>query len=313
MCESSGSGATPNKKQTRNPCFVSAAVGRTAQADAIAFADGHVSSVAISKRDAICASSAVAEKCAEGVADALLQTYSSEDHLSVFVVAGPGFNGLVGAYTAVLLGEKGFKPTVYRLEGQLPQSGLDVCAMLREKNIPVCDFAPRTLDFYFDLVVDALLGVGFDGADIRPQYWNIFEMMVHTELPILSIDIPSGWDLDTGPRQIDVTANTFLQPEVLVSLGVAKNGAKMFAGSFHFVGGRHLPPGWGEGAGVELPAYRDGDSSALLSSNAFGSINNGEVYGKPGKFEATLWDNKSRRKWVSDEEMDELDMWDELD
>lgn len=307
MCDSMKNGNELAKKRGKRPCFVPGHVGRIAQGEAIAYASGNIS--------------VVAEKCAQGVLDALLQTYPNEDHLSVFVVAGPGFNGLVGAFSAVLLHKNGYKPTVYCLERSLGAaqgaswaSNVDVCSMLRERDIPLCDFAPRTLDFYFDVVVDGLLGVGFDGGDIRVQYWDIFELLVKTELPILSIDMPSGWDLDSGPRSVDVSANTFVQPEVLVSLGVAKDGAKMFAGAFHFLGGRHLPPGWADANDVELPAFRDdGTSAVLISSNAFGSNTNGEVYGRPGKFEATLWDNKTRRKWISDEEMDDLDLWDELD
>jgi NAD(P)H-hydrate epimerase len=294
MCDAPLAEAAPPPRRAQ---FVSGAVGRRAQADAITHA----------KSDAL----SVAQRCGDSVVEALMETYSLKANTAVFVVCGPGFNGLVGACAAGTLKEKGYEPTVFLLEGSLPGYSGDACADLKKAGIAVCDFVPSTLDFYFDVVVDALFGVGFDGGDVRAQYWNVFEMLVKTELPIVSVDMPSGWDLETGPRQIDVNASTFLRPDVLVSLGVPKNGAKVFAGQFHYVGGRGiLPPGWTDANNVALPAFRGADAAcALLSSSVFHYRNsNGEAYGRPGKFEATLWDPNSRRKWVSDEDAMEMDI-----
>ena len=58
--------------------------------------------------------------------------------------------------------------------------------------------------------------------------------------PVVSIDIPSGWDVERGD-----TAGVGVQPAVLVSLTAPKSFAEVHlpAGVRHFLGGRFLPPG----------------------------------------------------------------------
>jgi NAD(P)H-hydrate epimerase len=293
----------PRKRQPpQRKLYVSGKVGLVAQQEALQHAGGDARVLAAS--------------CAEGVADALKQTFTKDDSGRVFVVCGPGFNGLVGVQTAIALNKAGYQMTVYLPAEEDGDVVAGSAARLKGLGIAVCDFLPSTLSFYYDVVVDALLGVGFDGGDIRQRHWNAFGMLIKTELPILSIDVPSGWDLDRGPREVDVSANTFIKPEVLVSLGVPKNGAKMFAGSFHFIGGRHLALGWAEANGLEIPHYPGKQvACVMLSSNPFASADsNGEVYGRPGQFQGTLWTENPQKKWVSEAMMESDDeLWDELD
>lgn len=62
----------------------------------------------------------------------------------------------------------------------------------------------------FDLIVDAIFGYSFSGEIRAPfgtilQVWNIgnlanlFQTLSTTTVPIASIDIPSGWNVETGP------------------------------------------------------------------------------------------------------------------
>lgn len=270
-----------------------------AQHDAIAHAGGDTLSVA--------------NRYAASVVEAFMEMYPLAGGFSaIFIACGPGFNGLVGVAVAIILKARGYSPTLFRLESSSAIADLDVDKLIQSSEVPFCDFVPRTLDFYYDVIVDSLFGVGFDGKDLQQQYWGIFEVFLNSELPLMSIDMPSGWDVDSGPRTIDVKAGTFLQPDLLVSLGIPKSGAKVFSGSFHYVGGRDiLPPGWTDTHDVQLPAFRtESATCALLSSIALPSrASNGERYGRPGQFEATLWDNKSRIKWVSDEEVDDMDIF----
>lgn len=55
--------------------------------------------------------------------------------------------------------------------------------------------------------------------------------------PIISVDIPSGWDVEGG----DVTGEG-MQPDMLVSLTAPKRGTRDFKGRFHYLGGRFVPP-----------------------------------------------------------------------
>ena len=66
---------------------------------------------------------------------------------------------------------------------------------------------------------------------------------------IISVDVPSGWNVDEG----DVTGLGFV-PEVLVSLTTPKESARSFSGR-HFIGGRFLPPKLAKKYKVQMPPY----------------------------------------------------------
>jgi len=53
---------------------------------------------------------------------------------------------------------------------------------------------------------------------------------------VVSVDVPSGWNVDEG----DVAGLGFM-PDVLVSLTVPKTCVRGFTTGRHFVGGRFLP------------------------------------------------------------------------
>lgn len=60
---------------------------------------------------------------------------------------------------------------------------------------------------------------------------------------MLSIDIPSGWDVDSGRQPLkDTEGNTVktFEPEVLLSLTAPKQGVREFKGG-HWLGGRFIP------------------------------------------------------------------------
>lgn len=283
-------GASPNTQS-----YITVEKAHEMMRDALSKLDGDIQKLAL--------------RCSEGVADAISQCYGSDLSTSAFFVIGPGLNGLIALHTAALLKKKNFEPAVYSC---YPSKYVDVQAFCTEHDIDLYDFAPTTLDYYFEVVVDGLLGTGFDGGDIREHFWRIYEILLSTELPIVSVDVPSGWDLTLGPRSMDITADTFIKPEVLVSLGAPKLCAKVFSGSFHFVAGRHVEQEWLIENGIELPSYPMDSNCVLLSSKSFSyQYGNGEVYGKPGKFNATLYTKNPRRKWIDDDEA--MEWGDELD
>lgn len=288
--------STADDAPRRQDQYVSAEVGLAAQRNAIEHCGDTLT---------------LAKRFAGSVVEAFMEMFPASLTLNaVFIASGPGFNGLVGVCAALILKDKGYAPTVFRVESSDTVGDVDVGDLIQQNGLSFCDFVPRTLDFYYDVVIDSLFGVGFDGEDLRPTYWGIFEVLLNSELPLAAIDMPSGWDVDNGPRMIDVKSGTFLQPELLVSLGVPKAGAKMFAGNFHYIGGRDvLAPGWLESHNIKPPVFRtDSAQCALLSSSALPSrTSNGEKYGRLGQFEATLWNSKHRIKWVSDEEIDNMD------
>ena len=85
----------------------------------------------------------------------------------------------------------------------------------------------------YDIIVDALFGFSFKG-EIRQPFKTIIEAMKKFENKIISVDIPSGFDIDKGN-----IFDTFI-PKGLVSLTLPKLCSKDFKGE-HFLGGRFVP------------------------------------------------------------------------
>jgi len=49
----------------------------------------------------------------------------------------------------------------------------------------------------YDLIVDAILGFSFK-PPLRKPYDNVIETLGKTVTPIISVDNPSGWDVEKG-------------------------------------------------------------------------------------------------------------------
>jgi NAD(P)H-hydrate epimerase len=84
-----------------------------------------------------------------------------------------------------------------------------------------------------DVVLDAIFGFSFKGP-VRAPFDVALPLIASSKLPIVSVDIPSGWDVDSG--NVDSVG---LNPDVLVSLTAPKEGVKAFTGR-HFFGGRFV-------------------------------------------------------------------------
>jgi len=184
---------------------------------------------------------------------ALSKEYLLPQAARVLVVCGPGNNGGDGLVMARHLHHFGYRVTVVyphiakrktkdlyrRLVIQLEQLGLAVAE----------DF-PDVTDFH--VAVDAIFGFSFKGwrgGGKDAPFDTILERLTVSPVPVVSIDIPSGWDVETGPREGD------LQPEMLVSLTAPKQCAKFFRGKHHYLGGRFVPPQIVDKHSLCLPAY----------------------------------------------------------
>lgn len=85
-----------------------------------------------------------------------------------------------------------------------------------------------------DVILDAIFGFSFK-PPVRVPFDEILPILNETRIPIVSVDIPSGWHVEQG--------NVFgigLRPNVLISLTAPKEGVKDFRGK-HFLGGRFVP------------------------------------------------------------------------
>ena len=85
--------------------------------------------------------------------------------------------------------------------------------------------------------------------------------MSKISVPVVSIDIPSGWNVETGPE----TGSDVIQPEMLISLTAPKLCAAKFSGKHHFLGGRFVPKTMQEKYQMNLPKYPGLDTCVRLS------------------------------------------------
>lgn len=111
---------------------------------------------------------------------------------------------------------------------------IDLVKQCEDLGIKILDDMPIDLK-EFDTIVDAVFGFSFKGEPREP-FKTILSEMFSSIIPVISVDVPSGWNVDEG----DINETGYM-PEVLISLTTPKKCSKMFNGR-HFIGGRFLPP-----------------------------------------------------------------------
>lgn len=127
----------------------------------------------------------------------------------------------------------------------------DLTLQCEKLKIPVSNTFPNVadIDAKFQLVVDGIFGFSFAG-DIRAPFKEIIQILAGLTVPVVSLDVPSGWDVDKGD-----TLGTRFSPAMLVSLGVPKPCAAHYRGAHHFLGGRFVPPELAQRYNLTVPTY----------------------------------------------------------
>ncbi|KIJ05199.1 hypothetical protein PAXINDRAFT_93766, partial [Paxillus involutus ATCC 200175] len=99
-----------------------------------------------------------------------------------------------------------------------------------------------------DVILDAIFGFSFKGP-VRAPFNEVLPLLSSARKPIVSVDIPSGWDVEKGNEE-----GMGIVPDVLVSLTAPKEGVRSFKGR-HFLGGRFVPKAMEEKFQFNLPEY----------------------------------------------------------
>ncbi|KAF8651939.1 hypothetical protein AX16_004582 [Volvariella volvacea WC 439] len=184
----------------------------------------------------------------------------------------------------------GYKPTIY-----MPKPGskeiykvYNPLFLLQELNFSVCQrlqtqcnnmrihtipldpsstSALQTALSSTDVILDAIFGFSFK-PPVRAPFDSALSLLSKSGLPIVSVDIPSGWDVEQGNIH-----GVGLNPDVLISLTAPKLGVQGFKGR-HFLGGRFVPRTLEEKFQLNLPPYpgfsqiveleQEGDASQKL-------------------------------------------------
>ena len=103
-----------------------------------------------------------------------------------------------------------------------------------------------------DVILDAIFGFSFK-PPVRPPFDTALALISSAQrhgTPVVSVDIPSGWDVERGPIPIvpvigagdagkEDKGRGWLEPDGLISLTAPKLGAKGHKGR-HCLGGRFV-------------------------------------------------------------------------
>ncbi|CAB3407666.1 unnamed protein product [Caenorhabditis bovis] len=165
----------------------------------------------------------------------------------VAVLCGPGNNGGDGFVCARHLQQFGFAPQiVYPKESrnELMKSLVQQCLT---SDIPVNSNLPQDLKT-FNLIVDALFGFSFV-PPIRDPFNDIIKSVVDSGVRVFSIDIPSGWNVETGASE-----GIGIKPHSVISLTLPKLCMKSWTGP-HFLGGRFVPKKLVDEHNLRMPNY----------------------------------------------------------
>uniref|UniRef100_A0A8C3DPK5 ApoA-I-binding protein 2 n=1 Tax=Corvus moneduloides TaxID=1196302 RepID=A0A8C3DPK5_CORMO len=156
---------------------------------------------------------------------------------TVLVVCGPAQNGAIGLVCARHLRSFDYEPTIFYPKRSPDPLYRDFTTQCEKMDIPFLSYLPTEVQLIndaYNAVVDAVLGAEAEVAEGTEPCAAILATLKHIRIPIVSLDVPSGWAAEAG-------GSGGISPDVLVSLAAPKECARRFLGRQHFVAGRFLP------------------------------------------------------------------------
>lgn len=147
------------------------------------------------------------ERAALAAANVILEDYPAVK--KILIVAGRGNNGGDGLAVGRLLAKAGKEVSFYQMKGTLSKEAAQQRQILLHMGFVISDIWP---DEEYDMIIDALLGIGISGDvreeacsiichmnEIRKAQENLTECYEAKRTPIIcALDLPSGIDTDTG-------------------------------------------------------------------------------------------------------------------
>jgi len=221
------------------------------------------------------------ELAGQACAVALAKAYDKTKYPRVLVCCGPGNQGGDGLVAARHLGFFGYKPSVFMPKPgskEIYQRLKTQCDNIQIQTTSDLD-ALKTALASSDVILDAVFGFSFK-PPVRAPFDDVLPLLTKSKLPIVSVDIPSGWDVEGG-RPSDPLTGTggsgekkvdALDPDVLISLTAPKEGVREYRGR-HFLGGRFVPKSLDEKFGLNLPEYPGTDLIVELPAPSGGTAN----------------------------------------
>lgn len=168
------------------------------------------------------------EHAAEGICSQILKHYPDSDFIAVY--CGPGNNGADGLALCRLLALAGKHP-VFLID---PDARLSEDEKIQLRCCRALGIPEKPLDFYkdvkdlekdFDLIADALFGSGLN-RPLSDTYADLALMISESSLPVVSVDIPSGINGNTGKGEPCVKADLTLALDCMKTGHLLNEGKK---------------------------------------------------------------------------------------
>ncbi|XP_015246785.1 PREDICTED: yjeF N-terminal domain-containing protein 3 [Cyprinodon variegatus] len=194
------------------------------------------------------------QACALAITKAYPLSSLSKKQPTVLVICGPDQNGSVGLVCARHLRIFDYEPTIYHPKRSAHSLHQDFTIQCEKMDIPFLSYLPTEVQLIndaYNIVIDAMLGLETDSSNIKEPYSGILVTLKQIKIPIVSVDVPSGWNADE-PSQDGIN------PEVLISLMAPKKCAQNFSGK-HFLAGRFLPYDIQKKYELNIPDYAGTD------------------------------------------------------
>ncbi|PWY69276.1 YjeF N-terminal domain-like protein [Aspergillus piperis CBS 112811] len=184
------------------------------------------------------------------VSQAVYRIHPPSSGKDVLVICGPGNNGGDGLVAARHLAHYGYKPSVYYPKQGKNELYQRLKTQLENLSVPFISDLPVAIKSA-DFLVDAIFGFSF-GGPLREPFPTIISQIETASIPVLSVDAPSSWDIESGPPK-EGPGSKFM-PEALISLTAPKPCVKYYKGR-HFLGGRFLTKSIADKYKLDLPEY----------------------------------------------------------
>lgn len=171
------------------------------------------------------------ENAGRGIVDIALSLLGRPEQKRVHIYCGPGNNGGDGYVVARHLSNKGADVRVFILARQEKIKGdalINLEILLKmEQDVSFIEKNPQVEKP--DLIVDAMLGTGVAGS-LRGLFAEVAEFINLQNVPVLSVDIPTGVNADTGAVEGPAIKATATATMALLKRGLVFSPGREHAG-----------------------------------------------------------------------------------
>ena len=144
---------------------------------------------------------------------------------NIYIISGGGNNGGDGIALFMLLNEAGYTPKLFLTSSRLSlDSQYFYDKVKNNKNI----FDINSCDYKADVIVDCILGTGFQG-DVKDSIKDVIEKINNSKAYVVSVDIPSGLNGNNGIAKCSVKANKTVTIQ-FAKYGLFLNDGKDYVG-----------------------------------------------------------------------------------